>query len=265
MWIVSISLFLFMYGFGIWKLTFWVIGCLKLRSQTVIWETKTPILMSMRDKALMEALYQWRSQSQRQGQGLVWFLVLLSIFWRQSTNDSINRSPVSPILLMNLLSLLLFSIEFWSFWCCGVEQNQGLRESQFSSFWVTRNQKILDWLLYESSSMICLQVIFMYPFALFFWWISEFLSKLNKVNLLVSVQLYVLNSPLCCKIRSSGLEMKNLWICTWRGLVMLAIVPSSLPELTTVEMVCCYLKSVPLTFVSIFGHIGLLWYWCFCS
>ncbi|KAM5555840.1 putative calcium-binding protein [Rosa sericea] len=37
------------------------------------------------------------------------------------------------------------------------QQNQGLRESQFSSFWVTRNQKILDWLLYESSAIICLQ------------------------------------------------------------------------------------------------------------
>ncbi|XP_050385291.1 uncharacterized calcium-binding protein At1g02270-like [Argentina anserina] len=37
------------------------------------------------------------------------------------------------------------------------QQNQGLRESQFSSFWMTRNQKILDWLLYESSAIICLQ------------------------------------------------------------------------------------------------------------
>ncbi|XP_034202702.1 uncharacterized calcium-binding protein At1g02270-like isoform X2 [Prunus dulcis] len=37
------------------------------------------------------------------------------------------------------------------------QQNQGLRESEFRAFWVARNQRILDWLLYESSAIICLQ------------------------------------------------------------------------------------------------------------
>ncbi|XP_062091249.1 uncharacterized calcium-binding protein At1g02270-like isoform X2 [Humulus lupulus] len=35
--------------------------------------------------------------------------------------------------------------------------NQGLRESEFKASWLDRNQRILDWLLYESSSIICLQ------------------------------------------------------------------------------------------------------------
>lgn len=38
------------------------------------------------------------------------------------------------------------------------EQNQGLRESDFRSFWLARNQRILDSLLSESSSIMCLQV-----------------------------------------------------------------------------------------------------------
>ncbi|EEF47104.1 uncharacterized calcium-binding protein At1g02270 [Ricinus communis] len=36
-------------------------------------------------------------------------------------------------------------------------QNQSIRESDFRAFWFTRNQRILDWLLYERSSIICLQ------------------------------------------------------------------------------------------------------------
>ncbi|XP_031251168.1 uncharacterized calcium-binding protein At1g02270-like [Pistacia vera] len=37
------------------------------------------------------------------------------------------------------------------------EQNQSLRESDFKESWFKRNQAILDWLLYERSSIICLQ------------------------------------------------------------------------------------------------------------
>ncbi|XP_061340895.1 uncharacterized calcium-binding protein At1g02270-like isoform X3 [Gastrolobium bilobum] len=36
-------------------------------------------------------------------------------------------------------------------------QNQGLRESDFRSFWLARNERILDCLLSESSSIMCLQ------------------------------------------------------------------------------------------------------------
>ncbi|CAN6565903.1 unnamed protein product [Malus baccata var. baccata] len=37
------------------------------------------------------------------------------------------------------------------------QQNQNLRESDYRAFWVARNQRILDWLLCESSAIICLQ------------------------------------------------------------------------------------------------------------
>lgn len=56
-------------------------------------------------------------------------------------------------------------IRFWrvSLWnlnllcyCC--EQNQGLRESNCRSLWLPRNEMILDCLLSESSSIMCLQV-----------------------------------------------------------------------------------------------------------
>ncbi|KAI4329001.1 hypothetical protein L6164_021308 [Bauhinia variegata] len=36
-------------------------------------------------------------------------------------------------------------------------QNQSIRESDYRSFWLARNQRILDWLLCESSSIMCLQ------------------------------------------------------------------------------------------------------------
>ncbi|XVE77366.1 hypothetical protein DITRI_Ditri13aG0056500 [Diplodiscus trichospermus] len=36
-------------------------------------------------------------------------------------------------------------------------QNQGVRESDFRAFWLARNERIVDWLLYERSSIICLQ------------------------------------------------------------------------------------------------------------
>ncbi|KAB2074306.1 hypothetical protein ES319_A07G145500v1 [Gossypium barbadense] len=37
------------------------------------------------------------------------------------------------------------------------QQNQNVRESDFRAFWLARNERIVDWLLYESSSIICLQ------------------------------------------------------------------------------------------------------------
>jgi hypothetical protein len=42
--------------------------------------------------------------------------------------------------------------------CFVIEQNQGVRESDCRSFWLARNQRILDSLLSESSSIMCLQV-----------------------------------------------------------------------------------------------------------
>lgn len=37
------------------------------------------------------------------------------------------------------------------------QQDQSLRESDFKAFWLTRNRQILDWLIHERSSIICLQ------------------------------------------------------------------------------------------------------------
>lgn len=37
------------------------------------------------------------------------------------------------------------------------EQDQSCRESDYRAYWLARNQRILDWLLYERSSIICLQ------------------------------------------------------------------------------------------------------------
>ncbi|XP_022757657.1 uncharacterized calcium-binding protein At1g02270-like isoform X2 [Durio zibethinus] len=37
------------------------------------------------------------------------------------------------------------------------QQNQSVRESDFRAFWIARNERIVDWLLYERSSIICLQ------------------------------------------------------------------------------------------------------------
>ncbi|EOX95530.1 Calcium-binding endonuclease/exonuclease/phosphatase family [Theobroma cacao] len=37
------------------------------------------------------------------------------------------------------------------------QQNQSVRESDFKAFWLARNERIVDWLLYERSSIICLQ------------------------------------------------------------------------------------------------------------
>jgi exonuclease III len=36
-------------------------------------------------------------------------------------------------------------------------EDPSCRESDYRAFWMTRNQSILDWLLYERSSIICLQ------------------------------------------------------------------------------------------------------------
>ncbi|XP_010251179.1 PREDICTED: uncharacterized calcium-binding protein At1g02270 isoform X2 [Nelumbo nucifera] len=37
------------------------------------------------------------------------------------------------------------------------KENQSSRESEYRAYWLSRNQSILDWLLYERSSIICLQ------------------------------------------------------------------------------------------------------------
>lgn len=221
---------------------FSVIGYLKLRWQTWIWETKTRILLVMRpfQEAVMEVLYQSKSQSQRQRQGLAWFRALLSIFWLQSTNDLINRSQSCPFFLMNLLSfslyLILCFLKFLFCLWCGTES----RASRESIQLILGDQEpedfglVIVWTVYYYMSPGHLCVPFLLNFCLD-W--TKWTFEVSKCLL----ELFLLTGSSLFKIRSSGLEMRNLWICIWRDLVMLAIVPSSLPELTTVEMVYCYL------------------------
>lgn len=40
------------------------------------------------------------------------------------------------------------------------EQDQSCRESDIRAYWLNRNHRILDWLLCEKSSIICLQVFY---------------------------------------------------------------------------------------------------------
>ena len=48
------------------------------------------------------------------------------------------------------------------------KQDPSCRESDYRTYWLARNQRILDWLLYEKSSIICLQVSFSFLFLFFF-------------------------------------------------------------------------------------------------
>jgi hypothetical protein len=137
----------------------------------------------------------------------------------------------------------------------GVEQNQGLRESDFRAFWRGRNQGILDWLLHESSSVvICLQVGIHTPFCSSF--LDFFLRFKGRGFFCCSNYgpFFILFTNFCVGFvdRNSGLEMMNLCICTRRGSAMQAIVSSSLHEPTTVEMVFLgYLKLIRLYQLSI--------------
>ena len=93
--------------------------------------------------------------------------VPLSISWLQFTKELIHRSDASfhtrifavtvyGYVYQKLCVFKGFS-EFISLRFV-FKQNQGLRESDFRSFWLSRNHRILDWLIHESSSIMCLQV-----------------------------------------------------------------------------------------------------------
>lgn len=45
----------------------------------------------------------------------------------------------------------------------GKKQNEAGRESDYRAYWLARNQRILDWLLRERSTIICLQVGIAFP------------------------------------------------------------------------------------------------------
>lgn len=93
------------------------------------------------------------------------FLALLSISLPPFTKDSVTRfvlifnftfSYVKAIKISTLqsgclcaFSLLIILVKI---------QDPSIRESHFRGFWLDRNERILEWLLYERSSIICLQV-----------------------------------------------------------------------------------------------------------
>ena len=88
----------------------------------------------------------------------------------------------------------------------GVEQDQSCRESDYRVCWLARNHRILDWLLYERSSIICLQVcMFMItPVFLPLFVCAKFLMKLigltngfaNRVQQFLTIhELFFLMKP----------------------------------------------------------------------
>lgn len=73
-------------------------------------------------------------------------------------------------LVQNLKFVFFFSYVVFSYVVLvGLKQDESCRESEYRACWLARNQRILDWLLYERSSIICLQVsmfINSWPFSL---------------------------------------------------------------------------------------------------
>lgn len=154
-----------------------------------------------------------------------------------------QQVPFLPIFLMNQLSfslyLILCFLKFLFCLWCGTESRASrepiqpiLGDPEPEDFGLA-----IVWIVYYymSPGHLCV------PFCSF---LLNFCLDWTKWTFEVSkclLELFLLTGSFLFIIRSSGLEMKNSWICIWRDLVMLAIVPSSLPELTTVETVYCYL------------------------
>lgn len=103
--------------------------------------------------------------------------------------------------------------------CYVLIQNPSIRESDFRQLWFPRNQRILDCLLHQRSSVICLQVI-----AKHLWIFWTFVCELKKLTI-VTVH------------RKFGLGMRNWWTCTTSGLALQATPSSSCLEQTVVVMV----------------------------
>ena len=105
------------------------------------------------------------------------------------------------------------------------DQDQNSRESDYRAYWLVRNQRILDSLLRERSSIICLQVLLSLCPGL-----CLCLFMVSKIILFC----LLIVSNWC---RNFGWEMKSWLTCMRRDQVMQAISISSLHEPTTVVMV----------------------------
>ncbi|BAT81574.1 uncharacterized calcium-binding protein At1g02270-like isoform X2 [Vigna umbellata] len=65
-----------------------------------------------------------------------------------SMQDNQNQPPFVTCTTFNILAPIYKRLN---------HEDQNCRESDFKACWLARNQRILDWLLYERSSIICLQ------------------------------------------------------------------------------------------------------------
>ncbi|XP_061960921.1 uncharacterized calcium-binding protein At1g02270-like isoform X1 [Populus nigra] len=65
-----------------------------------------------------------------------------------STTTAMTYEPCVSCTTFNILAPIYKRLD---------QKNQSLRESNFRAVWLSRNQKILNWLLLERSSIICLQ------------------------------------------------------------------------------------------------------------
>lgn len=67
------------------------------------------------------------------------------------------------VILLPLFQIFDFLIGFVAMLMWVGVQNHNYRESDVKQIWLKRNKRILDWLLCERSSIICLQVLFLLP------------------------------------------------------------------------------------------------------
>ncbi|XP_011025321.1 PREDICTED: uncharacterized calcium-binding protein At1g02270-like isoform X3 [Populus euphratica] len=65
-----------------------------------------------------------------------------------STSTAMTNEPCVSCTTFNILAPIYKRLD---------QKNQSVRESNFRAVWLSRNQKILNWLLHERSSIICLQ------------------------------------------------------------------------------------------------------------
>lgn len=84
----------------------------------------------------------------------------VTFFYLSFSSNSTTSFPSSYVLVF---AFFFFSVWFGIDCVLGFgwreEQDQSIRESENKAYWLTRNHMILDWLLCERSSTICLQVI----------------------------------------------------------------------------------------------------------
>lgn len=95
------------------------------------------------------------------------FNILAPIYKRLNHEVLIHFSSIPFFFLASYVIIYMYMLNQWlcfliGFDCalCWEGQDQSRRESENRANWLNRNHRILDWLLCERSSIICLQVIY---------------------------------------------------------------------------------------------------------